>query len=453
MFIYKFFSNKIKFLFKNFNKFSEFLSYNWNLICANYKTFMYINTFVVTLVLPFTQKTSVFGFTILLAITSQLLSGFFLAWYYIPEPGLVIELREEMFEETRFGYEIFTLHVRGVDTIFVLSYHHILKKIYLKNYIIYDSDGWLLGGYAFFWFHYVVGLGICLSATHLSDLTLTIAANIYWSLLNNTHKTYYFIFTNKHLNADELMRLMILHYLSPWYYLYLVKLHLMFCHEGWDSSSEKGVYEDKSTNWISWFFDALFKEISDSWLVTSFVLIFFCFHYFLVEPTHYSFFEKWNVSEFDEMRFYGVAPHWYFRPLMGLLTIAPTHFEGVMWLVLYFILLAATPVFYSFYLTGIKDLKITPMKDSVVQTILFSIFLLTLFTTASILPCGRYYYDVEGGYVGNTILKWSYQYIYWYLGLILHMSDIIDNYVMKLKELVKEKMKKTIKYFLKKEIK
>jgi hypothetical protein len=61
----------------------------------------------------------------------------------------------------------------------------------------------------------VVGLGICLSASHLSDLTLTVAANIYWSLLNNTHKSYYFIFTNKHLNADELMRLMLLHYISP----------------------------------------------------------------------------------------------------------------------------------------------------------------------------------------------------------------------------------------------
>jgi quinol-cytochrome oxidoreductase complex cytochrome b subunit len=79
----------------------------------------------------------------------QLLSGFFLAWYYIPEPGLVIELREEMFEETRFGSEVFAMHVRGVDVIFVFSYFHILKKIHLKNFITSDGDGWLLGGYAF----------------------------------------------------------------------------------------------------------------------------------------------------------------------------------------------------------------------------------------------------------------------------------------------------------------
>jgi quinol-cytochrome oxidoreductase complex cytochrome b subunit len=78
---------------------------------------------------------------LLIAISLQLVSGFYLGWYYIPEPGLVIELREEMFNDTRFGSEVFNMHVRGVDTIFLLSYMHILKKIYLKNYISAESDG------------------------------------------------------------------------------------------------------------------------------------------------------------------------------------------------------------------------------------------------------------------------------------------------------------------------
>jgi hypothetical protein len=30
----------------------------------------------------------------------------------MPEPGLVIELREEMFNETRYGAEMFYMHVR-----------------------------------------------------------------------------------------------------------------------------------------------------------------------------------------------------------------------------------------------------------------------------------------------------------------------------------------------------
>ena len=69
--------------------------------------FSYINFFVNKLVLPFSSVTSVIGFMLIVCIMLQVLSGFFLAWYYIPEPGLVVELREEMFNDTRFGSEVF----------------------------------------------------------------------------------------------------------------------------------------------------------------------------------------------------------------------------------------------------------------------------------------------------------------------------------------------------------
>lgn len=154
-------------------------NWTWNLVSLSSMIFSYANFFVNRLVLPFSSVTSVLGFMLLLSIVMQILSGFFLGWYYIPEPGLVVELREEMFNDTRFGAEVFYMHVRGVDTLMVLSYMHILKKIFLKNYITAESDGWMLGGYAFLWFHYIIALGISLSASHLSDLTLTIIANIF----------------------------------------------------------------------------------------------------------------------------------------------------------------------------------------------------------------------------------------------------------------------------------
>jgi ubiquinol-cytochrome c reductase cytochrome b subunit len=103
--------------------------------------FSYANFFVNRLVLPFPSVTSIIGFMLLICIVLQIASGFFLGWYFMPEPGLVIELREEMFNDTRFGAEVFYMHVRGVDTLMVLSYMHILKKIYLKNYVTSESDG------------------------------------------------------------------------------------------------------------------------------------------------------------------------------------------------------------------------------------------------------------------------------------------------------------------------
>lgn len=381
--------------------------------------------------LPFSSFTSVIGFVLLLGIFVQLLSGFFLSWYYLPEPGLVIELREEMFESTRYGVETFSIHVRGVDVIFTYSYFHIFKKFSLKNYVTTDGDGWILGGYAFFWFHYIVGLGICLSASHLSDLTLTIAANIFWSLINNIHKTYYCIFTNKHMNNDSMLRLMLLHYFTPWYYLYLINLHSLFCHEGWDSDSEKGIFEDKSTVWISWFYDGMIKEFQDSWHLLIWGFCFFFFHHYDINSTAYFFFERWNISELNDIRYYGVAPHWYFKPLMGVLVVAPSHYEGLMWMGLFFVLLAAAPVLYNLYNSPHKNIAVLPLQDSIIQSFGFTFFLLSVFTTASVLPCGRYYYDPEGGYTGNAWIKFAYQYIYLYLGWILYHLDFVDQYIYK----------------------
>lgn len=411
---------------KNHKIISGVSSYVWNLISVNGKSLSFLANYVNKLVLPFSSASSILGFLLLITIALQLLSGFFLAWYYIPETGLVIELREEMFEETRFGYEVFSMHVKGVDVIFFLSYLHIVKKLYLKNYVSTEADGWILGGYAFLWFHYVVGLGICLSATHLSDLTLTIAANVFWSLTDNLHKTFYIFFTNKHLNVDQLVRLMLFHYFAPWYYIYLVKLHVMFCHEAWDSDSSISTYEDKSNSWISWFYDGLAKELQDSWYLLVWVFSYFFHHHYDIDANAYFFFERWNIAELDEIRFYGVSPHWYFKPLMGLLTIAPTHYEGLSLIGLFFILLTLSPVMHNLYNASHDNVTVLPMKSSRIQTFFFFLFMISLYTTASLLPCGRYYYEPEGGYVGNTPLKWSYQYIYFYLGWLLFHLDRLE---------------------------
>lgn len=43
--------------------------------------------------------------------------------------------------EVWWYFYVYKLHVVGVDTIFVLSYLHILKKIYIKNHVEADVDG------------------------------------------------------------------------------------------------------------------------------------------------------------------------------------------------------------------------------------------------------------------------------------------------------------------------
>jgi len=67
------------------------------------------------------------------------------------------------------------------------------------------------------------------------------------------------------------------------------------------------------------------------------------------------------------------------------------------------------------------------MQSSLLQTAGFILFMLSMYCTASMLPCGRYYYAPEGGYVGNPWVKFSYQYCYVYMAWILHHLDIIEH--------------------------
>jgi len=68
-------------------------------------------------------------------------SGLLLALVYLPDPSFVISLRLEFFAEMWWYIYLYRMHVIGVDLLFVFSYAHIIKKLYLRNYGLGDTDG------------------------------------------------------------------------------------------------------------------------------------------------------------------------------------------------------------------------------------------------------------------------------------------------------------------------
>jgi len=131
------------------------------------------------LVVPPFRPTSVFGFSLLVGMYVQMYSGVLLSLYYLPDPSFTMAIREDLLMEVWWFLYVYKAHVIGVDLLFTLSYLHILKKFYLRNYAEGDLDGWFTGAYAFLVYHLVVFLGITLSTNHLGDVTIMIAANIY----------------------------------------------------------------------------------------------------------------------------------------------------------------------------------------------------------------------------------------------------------------------------------
>jgi len=407
------------------------LTNNWVSFKAGRSLITYMLRYMFYIIVPTFRLTSVFGFSLLICMIIQIGSGILLSLYYVPDPSLVMTFREEYINEVWWFFYMHKAHVVGVDCIFTLSYLHIFKKIYIKNFIGSDLDGWATGAYAFLIYHVVVFLGITLSANHLGDLTLTIAANIFWSILLFKHKSYTILFTNKHLNIDQLVRFMIGHYVIAWYYFQLIQLHIMFIHEMWDYDSGLSSPQSGNTPKISWVYDALQRE---SAMMLCIYLFLWSFYITLShpdsKPVNFYFFEQWSQDEVEDINFFIVGPHWYFRPHMGLLTICAQHYEGLFWLGLYYILLSLLPLWNRVIQSNTKITKIIPefipMRESIIQQSFFLIFIMSIIYVCGTLPCARFYYEGDDGASGNSLLRLSYQYIYCYLAILLHWLDKIE---------------------------
>lgn len=79
------------------------------------------------------QGISVVGFVIVLMFILQIVSGISLALSLVPEVMLVPSSRDEEDADAIFTDDFYWLHERGVDVIFIFSYVHLARKLYLLN--------------------------------------------------------------------------------------------------------------------------------------------------------------------------------------------------------------------------------------------------------------------------------------------------------------------------------
>jgi len=126
----------------------------------------------------FHEINSIFGFVTMLTIIMQLVSGTMISFSLIPEPMIVPIVRDEEDTEDMYTDDFFWLHERGVDLIVMYSYFHLFRKLYIHAYDYEHEATWKSGVFSFLVLQVVIFFGLVLCCTHLSEITLTIAANI-----------------------------------------------------------------------------------------------------------------------------------------------------------------------------------------------------------------------------------------------------------------------------------
>ena len=369
---------------------------------------------------------SLFGFFTFLTIISQLISGIMLAFSLIPEPMLIPIIREEEDTEDLYIDDFFWLHERGVDLIFAFTYIHFFRKLYLNVFEYENESAWKSGVFTFLIFQLVVFAGLVLCCTHLSEITLTISANIMHTFLNFKGKIYWWFFTDKQLNSDTLLRLAYVHYLSAFYMGYLGLIHGIDMHYDWKNETS---FDGLDTEMV-WWDEALSNEISLFLDIIILLTILWWFIYIEPEALSYEIFMWGDIGLITDIRFYGVAPHWYFRPYMAWIIACPHHKTGIFGLIWYFFSIFYQPILHgtnelnnynkrsllffskkfnrnSFFISNYFNLEM-----NLYHQFTFCFYVGCSIYCSSFLPYGRFYNRL-GGNIGLLI---SFMYMFSYLG-------------------------------------
>jgi quinol-cytochrome oxidoreductase complex cytochrome b subunit len=339
---------------------------------------------------------------------------------------LIPLVREEEDMEDLYTDDFFWLHERGVDLIFIFSYFHLMRKLYLNVFEIETEASWKSGAMAFLVFQVVVFLGLILCCTHLSEITLTIAANIFHTFFLFKGKFYWWLFTDKQLNTDTLLRLAYAHYLAAFYLFFLGILHGIDMHYDWKNEA----FHDGSESEMVWWEEALSNEMTSYLVALVWVTAAFVFFFEEIEALSYEIFMWGDIGMVSDVRYYGVAPHWYFRPFMAWLIACPFHKTGILGLVYFFISVYFQPSLHgsseqggyarkalSFLglLLGREDMfsaDYSFLESNLYYQTFFFFFLWCALYTTSFLPYGRFFNRLGGnwGFLG------AYFFVFFYLG-------------------------------------
>lgn len=362
---------------------------------------------------------SMLGLYLILVFTIQCITGIMLSFSLLGEPMLIPHSRSEEDMEDLYTDDFFWAHERGVDFIFLLLYFHLLRKLYLNSFSIEQESAWKSGSFAFLLTHGVIFFGLVLCGTHLSDITLKIAANLMSTFTFKFGKVYWWLFTDQALNTDTTIRMMYAHYCLAFYLLYVSICHALEMHYDWKDSQITDGLELR----LRWFPDLFRIELGGLILfLTGFGLI--CFYlYEEPEALNTELFMWGDVGFIVDVRFLGVMPHWYFRGYMGWLILCPHHYVGIFGLVLFMVIIYFQPDLKTKtnLLDSVYVLRHSNVNFSAINITLFWLFVVSLFYCDSFLPYGRFFNRLGG----NDMLMLAYFYVFIYLILPVYRIALL----------------------------
>ena len=238
-----------------------------------------------------------------------------------------------------------------------------------------------------------------------------------------------------------MIRLAYAHYLLAFFMAYLGLIHGIDMHYDWKNETSFDGVDAEMAYWD----EALSNEFSHAMDILIIITIVSWFVYVEPEALSYEIFMWGDIGLVTDVRYYGVAPHWYFRPFMAWLMVCPHHKTGIFGVVFYFVILFYQPTLHGtsefnnfnkktaiFMKYKIKASKFfsgsyVNLELNLYHHLTYAFYIGSSLYAASFLPYGRFYNRLGG----NVGMLGAYMYLFSYLSFTaLRRPVLLEMYIM-----------------------
>lgn len=170
------------------------------------------------------------GSLLAVLLVIQILSGFFLASYYVPEVNLAFNSIEYIMREVPYGYMVRYIHANGAALFFIMIYGHIGRALLYGSYTIQRIGTWYLGVVILLLSIITAFLGYSLVYGQMSYWAIAVITNLLTVIPYFGHDLVQYIYGSFNIGNSTLSRFFALHYLLPIIIAALALGHLITLH-------------------------------------------------------------------------------------------------------------------------------------------------------------------------------------------------------------------------------
>jgi quinol-cytochrome oxidoreductase complex cytochrome b subunit len=251
-----------------------------------------------------------FGFLAGFILFNQILTGLFLAMYYMNTIDNAFDSVEFIMRNVNYGWFIRYLHSNGASFFFIILYLHIGKGLYYKSYMYPRQHIWYSGMLIFILVMGTSFLGYVLPWGQMSFWGATVITSLVTVIPFIGENIVNWIWGGYSVGNPTLMRFFVIHYLLPFIILACVMIHLILLHV---PGSSNPLNFDKKNEKISFFPYFYFKD-----LFTLIILLIFFVYIVCYMPNlfnHADNYIKANPMSTPKH----IVPEWYFLPFYAIL--------------------------------------------------------------------------------------------------------------------------------------